>query len=85
MGIVAAVALAPREGPYNPTLPPSHYPYLPPPKGTDVIYAPLGICSGFGMLAWCVAFRRVEPILARIGWFASAVGILIAFYLPAIT
>lgn len=84
-GIIAAVLLAPREGPHDPFLPPSYYPCLAPPEGTDVIYAPLGIGCGFGMMAWCVAFRRAEPMLARIGWFAAAIGIFFAPYLPPIT
>jgi hypothetical protein len=85
LGIIVAVAWAPREGPHDPFLPASAYPYLPPPYGTDWLYQPIGIGSGFAMLAWCVAFRRIEPMLARIGWFAAAIGIFFGTYMPPIT
>jgi hypothetical protein len=85
VGIGLAVIWSPRSGPHDPFLPPSDYPYLPPPEGTDVLFMPLGLGCGFGMLAWCVAFRRVEPRLARFGWFAAAIGIFFALYLPPIT
>jgi hypothetical protein len=44
----------------------------------------LGFFCGFGMLLWCITFRKAEKYLGRIGWFIALIALLLPGIAPAI-
>jgi hypothetical protein len=44
----------------------------------------LGLFCGFGMLLWCITFRKAEKYLGKIGWFIALVALLLPAFQPAI-
>ena len=49
-------------------------------------YSLFAMVLPFCMLAWCVAFRRVEATLTHAGWYIAGGGILLSLYLvPIVT
>jgi hypothetical protein len=50
----------------------------------DLFYPTVGGWSGFGMLIWCIAFRKTEKALTLFGWIVAIVGIFIDPWTPAI-
>jgi hypothetical protein len=44
----------------------------------------LGLFCGFGMLLWCIMFRKAEKCLGKIGCFIALVALLLPAIQPAI-
>jgi hypothetical protein len=74
IGVFLSLLLEPHAYPL-----PIHHPIK-----VDLFYPDLGGFLGFGMLIWCITFRKSEKVFTLFGWIVAIIGICIVPWTPAI-